>query len=226
VSRQCRDGDFRERPNVVSIRFSDRELARLDAGCGGPGNRGTYLRDMFLAPVPGAAGAVTPEAVEAAAKVLMRGGTVQDMLEAAAPLIVSAALGDSTAAPLMAPRCPTPCDGDCEQPCHEVHVPTWKREHNPEACVGTMADAIRAAERARCATVLAHLSPLDFLRAHGLEPGAGTGRVLVAAAAHILAPGVDGPGRPRTGPSTARAVPGGSGTAPDGSEPAETATAP
>jgi hypothetical protein len=51
---------------VVSIRFSDREMARLDAGCGGPGNRGTYLREMFLAPVPGAAGAVTPEAPAAA----------------------------------------------------------------------------------------------------------------------------------------------------------------
>ena len=132
--------------------------------------------------------AVTPEAVSAAAKVLMSGGNVQAMLEAAAPLIVAAALGDG--------------DGD-EGTAH-----------------------IRAAERARCATVLTGLSPLDFLRAHGLEPGAGTGRVLAAAAAHILAPGGDGPGRPQDGPSTARAVPGGSGTPPDGSEPAETATAP
>ena len=132
--------------------------------------------------------AVTREAVGAAAKVLMRGGNVQGMLEAAAPLIVAAALGDG--------------DGD----------------------EGTA--RIRAAERARCAMVLTGLSPLDFLRAHGLEPGAGTGRVLAAAAAHILAPGVDGPGRPQDGPRTARAVPGGSGTPMDGSEPAETATAP
>jgi hypothetical protein len=187
VSRQCRDGDFRERPNVVSIRFSDRELARLDAGCGGPGNRGTYLRGMFLAPAPEVA--VTPEAVEAAAKVLMRGGTVQDMLGAAAPLIVAAALGDGGPG-------------------------------------GERTARIRAAERARCAAVLAHVPPLDFLAAHGLEPGAAAGRVLVAAAAEILAPGVDAPGRPQDGPSTAGALPGGSGTAPGGSEPAETATAP
>ena len=100
--------------------------------------------------------AVTPEAVDAAAKVLMSGGNVQDMLETAAPLIVAAALGDG--------------GGD----------------------EGTA--RIRAAERARCAVVLAHVSPLDFLRAHGLEPGAGTGRVLAAAAAHILAPGGDGAG--------------------------------
>jgi hypothetical protein len=119
----------------------------------------------------------------------MRGGSVQDMLEAAAPLIVSAALGAAV-------------PGD----------------------EGTA--RIRAAERARCAAVLAHVPPLDFLAAHGLEPGAAAGRVLVAAAAHILAPGVDGAGRPRTGPSTAGTVPGGSGTSPAGSEPAETATAP
>jgi|SRR6478736_8662386 len=115
--------------------------------------------------------AVTPEAVDAAAKVLMRGGTVQDMLEAAAPLIVAAALGDG--------------DGD----------------------EGTA--RIRAAERARCATALAHVSPLDFLRAHGLEPGAGTGRVLVAAAAHILAPGGDGPGRAPEAPQAAAEGPAG-----------------
>jgi hypothetical protein len=133
--------------------------------------------------------AVTPEAVDAAAKVLMRGGKVQDMLEAAAPLIVAAALGDGGPGDEGAAR-------------------------------------IRAAERARCASVLADVSPLGFLAAHGLEPGAGTGRVLVAAAAHILAPGEDGAVRPQDGPSTARAVPGGSGTPPDGSEPAETATAP
>ena len=133
--------------------------------------------------------AVTPEAVDAAAKVLMRGGTVQAMLEAAAPLIVAAALGDGG-------------PGD----------------------EGTA--RIRAAERARCATVLAHVSPLGFLTDHGLEPGAGTGRVLAAAAAHILAPGGDGPGRPQDGPSTAGTVPGGSGTGPGGSGPAETATAP
>jgi hypothetical protein len=127
--------------------------------------------------------------VDAAAKVLMRGGNVQAMLEAAAPRIVAAALGDGG-------------PGD----------------------EGTA--RIRAAERARCAAVLAGVVPLDFLAAHGLEPGAGTGRVLAAAAAHILAPGVDGPGRPQDGPRTARAVPGGSGTPMDGSEPAETATAP
>jgi hypothetical protein len=89
--------------------------------------------------------AVTPEAVEAAAKVLMRGGTVQDMLEAAAPLMAGA-------------------------------------------------------ERQRCAALLTAGTPMGFLRRHGLEPGAGTGRVLEAAAAEILAGGVDAPGRPSDGP--------------------------
>jgi hypothetical protein len=115
--------------------------------------------------------AVTPEAVDAAAKVLMRGGTVQGMLEAAAALIVAAALGDGG-------------PGD----------------------EGTA--RIRAAERARCAAVLANVSPLGFLTDHGLEPGAGTGRVLVAAAAHILAPGGDGPGASES-PQTAAEGPAG-----------------
>ena len=47
------------------------------------------------------------------------------------------------------PRCPTPCDKDCEQACHEVHCIPRRRGHNPEACVGTLSDAIRALERER-----------------------------------------------------------------------------
>ena len=30
--------------------------------------------------------------------------------------------------------CPTSCDTDCPEPCHEVHVPYWKRTHDPETC--------------------------------------------------------------------------------------------
>jgi hypothetical protein len=26
-------------------------------------------------------------------------------------------------------RCPTPCDDDCDAPCHEEHQPSWKRTH-------------------------------------------------------------------------------------------------
>jgi hypothetical protein len=32
------------------------------------------------------------------------------------------------------PTCPTPCDRDCEQLCHEVHEVEWKRDHRPEDC--------------------------------------------------------------------------------------------
>jgi len=31
-------------------------------------------------------------------------------------------------------RCPTPCDSECDAPCHEVHEVTYKREHNPRDC--------------------------------------------------------------------------------------------
>jgi hypothetical protein len=55
------------------------------------------------------------------------------------------------AAPYMAalPRCPTPCDADCEQACHEVHDVPSHREHNPESCVATVIAAAATAERER-----------------------------------------------------------------------------
>lgn len=30
--------------------------------------------------------------------------------------------------------CPTPCDPDCPEPCHEVHEVKWKRTHDPATC--------------------------------------------------------------------------------------------
>lgn len=30
--------------------------------------------------------------------------------------------------------CPTLCDVDCEETCHEVHSVTYKREHDPRDC--------------------------------------------------------------------------------------------
>jgi hypothetical protein len=30
--------------------------------------------------------------------------------------------------------CPTPCDAACDAPCHEVHKPRWKRDHDPATC--------------------------------------------------------------------------------------------
>jgi hypothetical protein len=59
---------------------------------------------------------------------------------------------------------------------------------------------ITAAERQRCAALLTTGKPLAFLRRHGLEPGAGAGQVLWAAATEILADGGDAPGRPSEGP--------------------------
>lgn len=37
--------------------------------------------------------------------------------------------------------CPTPCDSDCAEPCHEVHIVRWRRTHevpddNQQAGVG------------------------------------------------------------------------------------------
>lgn len=31
-------------------------------------------------------------------------------------------------------RCPTLCDPDCDEPCHEVHVVRWRRDHEPGEC--------------------------------------------------------------------------------------------
>lgn len=47
------------------------------------------------------------------------------------------------------PGCPTACDSDCEQACHEVHDVPSRREHYPETCVGTIVAAARAQERER-----------------------------------------------------------------------------
>lgn len=33
-----------------------------------------------------------------------------------------------------ATTCPTPCDDDCDTTCHETHAPTWRRDHQPDAC--------------------------------------------------------------------------------------------
>jgi hypothetical protein len=52
------------------------------------------------------------------------------------------------------PCCPTPCDPDCEQPCHEVHQVSWKRDHDPEVCVGSIVAAAVAAERKHIASKL------------------------------------------------------------------------
>jgi hypothetical protein len=35
---------------------------------------------------------------------------------------------------IMASECPTPCDDDCDAPCHEAHEVKWKRDHEPEEC--------------------------------------------------------------------------------------------
>jgi hypothetical protein len=64
-----------------------------------------------------------------------------------------------------------------------------------QAALEAAAPLMAGAERQRCAALLTAGAPLDFLRRHGLEPGAGTGRVLEAAAAEILAPGEDAPAR-------------------------------
>lgn len=43
--------------------------------------------------------------------------------------------------------CPTPCDADCEQLCHEVHDIPSHQDHDPEHCRATQLGAARAAER-------------------------------------------------------------------------------
>jgi hypothetical protein len=71
------------------------------------------------------------------------------------------------------PRCPTPCDGDCEQACHEVHQPPGKRAHYPDDCIAALVAAVAAdavaGERQRIREGLAALT-VPFVR-----PGRGTG---------------------------------------------------
>jgi hypothetical protein len=181
--------------------------------------------------------AVPEDAYRAAWKVIMSGGTLQAALEAAAPLM---AAGERArlAAVIPAARFRKLADWfDTDDEFKTTMFPeTWpRRGHEVQGDLRKFADSldegvsepgIREAERQRCAALLTTGTPMGFLRRHGLEPGAGTGQVLEAAAAEILAGGVDAPGRPRTGPSTARTVPGGTGRPTGGSEPAETATAP
>lgn len=86
------------------------------------------------------------------------------------------------------PRCPTPCDDDCEQACHEVHRIRRRREHYPETCVATLATAAAdqgaAAERARIAELLRTLRP-EFMDRHGAFLMPSVAAVLAAAAAEI-----------------------------------------
>lgn len=63
-----------------------------------------------------------------------------------------------------------------------------------EAATPHIAAAERTAERQRCAALLTARMPLDFLRRHGLKPGAGARQMLEAAAAEILAAGEGAPG--------------------------------
>lgn len=34
--------------------------------------------------------------------------------------------------------CPTSCDPDCDAVCHEIHLPEWKRDHNPRLCLAQL----------------------------------------------------------------------------------------
>lgn len=55
--------------------------------------------------------------------------------------------------------CPTGCDTDCEQVCHEAHQVVFKRDHDPEVCKAAVVGAAVEAERARIlagAEVLKH----------------------------------------------------------------------
>jgi len=45
-------------------------------------------------------------------------------------------LGLLDARAVVLQRCPTSCDDDCEQPCHEVHQVRYKWTHNPDHCPG------------------------------------------------------------------------------------------
>lgn len=39
-------------------------------------------------------------------------------------------------------RCPTECDPDCAQVCHEVHFVAMKREHEMDECPGVLFDLL------------------------------------------------------------------------------------
>jgi len=139
--------------------------------------------------------AVPPEAVDAATAVFLRGGTVQDMLEAAAPWM--AAPHPGVTADVYVYRVTGPGGEPLDLP----------RRLLPHRNFMSRTAAYRRAALLR--------------EQHGV--GAGVRQSLPV---QFPAPGEDGAVRSRTSPSTARAVPGGSGTPPGGSEPAEAATAP
>jgi hypothetical protein len=93
---------------------------------------------------------VPPEAVTAAldaARGYVAGISEVDvrlMLEAAMP-----AIREDERDRLQA--CPTLCDPDCEQLCHEVHDIPRRRDHDPETCRATEIGAAVRAERDRIA---------------------------------------------------------------------------
>lgn len=47
-------------------------------------------------------------------------------------------MGDTSNPTRMRFFCATPCDEDCDADCHEVHLPVWKRSHQPEYCLGRL----------------------------------------------------------------------------------------
>ena len=139
--------------------------------------------------------AVPPQAVDAATAVFLRGGTVRDMLEAAAPWMAAPHPGMTA-----------------DVYVYRVTGPGGEPLDLPRRLLPHRNFMSRTAAYRRAAVLRDQ---------HGVEAG-----VRRSLPVQFPAPGEDGAGRPRTGPSTTGAVPGGSGTPPGGSEPAETATAP
>ena len=77
---------------------------------------------------------------------IVRDDVVTDALFVAAPLIRAGERQRLQA-------CPTGCDPDCEQICHEVHDIPRKRDHDPEQCRARVIAAAVTAERERIAAV-------------------------------------------------------------------------
>lgn len=64
--------------------------------------------------------------------------------DAPTPLGASQSGANETADPVGEDACPTPCDPDCDSPCHQWHRIPRKRDHDPAQCPGEMAWRERA----------------------------------------------------------------------------------
>ncbi|MFC3454034.1 hypothetical protein [Amycolatopsis speibonae] len=69
-----------------------------------------------------------------------------------------------------ASTCPTPCDDDCESPCHEAHAVPWKRHHDVTECEALTSTWTQASPQATPSVQASGEAQGDVAKLHDPRP--------------------------------------------------------